>query len=243
MCLQMKGKNLLKRLENKQLREFKKPMKPYLLQTLKELALLGAIHNKIELSSHELAQKLETSQQTASRYLLELDTQEMITRELGVKKQLIQITSAGADALENEYMCYKQIFDLTNKVVFKGKLVSGMGEGKYYTEQKGYANQFEKQLGFIAYPGTFNVEIEYIERNKIRLLRNYGGIEIHEFQAENRTFGSVICFKSTINGKEGAIVLPKRGHYATVLECISPYNLRETLRAHDGDIIEVVAYL
>jgi riboflavin kinase, archaea type len=218
-------------------------MKPYLLQTLKELALLGAIRNKIELSSHELAKQLETSQQTASRYLLELDTQQMITRELGVKKQLIQITSNGTDLLENEYLSYKQIFDLSSKVVFKGKLISGMGEGKYYTRQKEYADQFEKQLGFVAYPGTFNVEIEYIERNKIRLLRSYGGIEIDEFQAENRTFGSVICFKATINGKEGAIVLPKRSHYATILECISPYNLRETLGLHDGDTVEVVAYL
>jgi riboflavin kinase len=218
-------------------------MKPYLLQTLKELALLGAIRNKIELSSHELAKQLETSQQTASRYLLELDTQQMITRELGVKKQLIQITSIGADLLENEYLSYKQIFDLSSKVVFKGKLISGMGEGKYYTRQKGYADQFEKQLGFVAYPGTFNVEIEYIERNKLRLLRNCGGILINEFQAENRTFGSVVCFKATINGYEGAIVLPKRSHYAIVLECISPYFLREKLKLHDGDEVEVVVYL
>ena len=218
-------------------------MKPYLLQTLKELALLGAIRNKIELSSHELAKQLETSQQTASRYLLELDTKQMITRELGVKKQLIQITSTGADLLENEYLSYKQIFDLSTKVVFKGKLISGMGEGKYYTRQKGYADQFEKQLGFVAYPGTFNVEIEYIERNKLRLLRNCGGILINEFQAENRTFGSVVCFKATINGYEGAIVLPKRSHYAIVLECISPYFLREKLKLHDGDEVEVVVYL
>ncbi len=237
MYLRMKGKNLLKRLD------IKAPLKPYLLQTLKELALLGAVQNKIELSSHELGLQLQTSQQTASRYLLELDTQEMITRELGIKKQLIQITSRGSDALESEYLSYKQIFDLTNKVVFKGKLISGMGEGRYYTEQKGYADQFEKKLGFVVYPGTFNVEIKFIERNKIRLLRNYGGIEIDEFPAENRTFGSVVCFKATINGKKGAIVLPKRSHYATVLECISPYNLRETLRLHDGDTVEVVAYL
>ena len=72
-------------------------MKPYLLQTLKELALLGAIRNKIELSSQELAERLQTSQQTASRYLLELDKEQLITRELGVKKQLIQITAAGSD--------------------------------------------------------------------------------------------------------------------------------------------------
>jgi riboflavin kinase len=218
-------------------------MKPYLLHTLKELALLGAIQNKIELSSQELARKLETSQQTASRYLLELDTQHMITRELGVKKQLIQVTTLGADLLENEYLSYEQIFDLSKKIVFKGKLVSGMSEGKYYTGQKGYADQFEKQLGFVAYPGTFNIEIEYIERNKLRLLRNFSGILINEFQAENRTFGSVVCFKATINGYKGAIVLPKRSHYASVLECISPNHLREKLGLHDGDEVEVVIYL
>ena len=239
----MKGKNLLKQSENKQRGERTHPLKPYLMQTLKELALLGAVHNKIELSSHELAEQLRTSQQTASRYLLELDTQEMITRELGVKKQLIQITGRGAEALETEYLAYKQIFDLTSKVVFRGKIVSGMGEGKYYTGQKGYAHQFEKRLGFVAYPGTLNVEIEYIERNKIRLLRGYGGIEIDEFQAEDRTFGGVICFKATINSRKGAIVLPKRSHYATVLEIISPDNLRETLGVHDGDVVEVVVYL
>ena len=67
-------------------------MKPYLLQTLKELALLGAIKNKIEISSLELGKQIESSQQTASRYLLELDKKGMITRELGIKKQIIQIT-------------------------------------------------------------------------------------------------------------------------------------------------------
>ncbi len=218
-------------------------MKPYLLQTLKELALLGAIRNKIELSSQELAQQLQTSQQTASRYLLELDTQQMITRELGIKKQLIQITSAGAEALEQEYTQYKQVFDLATKVVFKGKLISGIGEGTYYTEQSGYAEQFKKKLEFAPYPGTLNVEIEYIERNKLRLLRNCGGIIIDEFRTENRTFGSVICFKATVNGVEGAIVLPKRSHYATVIEFISPYYLREKLQLHDGDELEVVVYL
>ncbi len=239
----MKGKNLLKQSESNKAGSRKNPLKPYLMQTLKELALLGAIHNKIELSSHELAEQLHTSQQTASRYLLELDTREIITRELGVKKQLIQITCNGAEMLEAEYLTYKQIFDLTNKVVFRGKLVSGMGEGKYYTGHKGYADQFEKKLGFVAYPGTLNVEIEYIERNKIRLLRSYGGIEIDEFQTENRTFGGVVCFKATMNGRKGAIVLPKRSHYSTVLECISPDNLRETLRLHDGDAVEVIVHL
>jgi len=218
-------------------------MKPYLLQTLKELALLGAIRNRIEISSHELAKQLEISQQTASRYLLDLDNVQMVTRELGIKKQLIQITSLGTEILKEERSQYNQIFDLSNKVVFKGKVVSGMGEGKYYTEQRGYVDQFKNKLGFVPYPGTLNVEIEYVERNKLRLLKNYGGIVIDEFKTKNRTFGSVLCLNATINNCKGAIVLPKRSHYSNILEFISPHYLREKLHLKDGGEVKMIIYL
>jgi riboflavin kinase len=218
-------------------------MKPYLLQTLKELALLGGIHNRIEISSQELADRLAASQQTASRYLLELDTFQMITRELGIKKQLIQITEQGKTILEEEFSQYKQIFDLSKKVVFKGKIVSGMGEGKYYTEQRGYVNQFQKKLGFVPYPGTLNVEIEYIERNKLRLLRQCGGMLIEGFTTKNRTFGSVYCLNAAINGVQSVIVLPKRSHYSNILEFISPKFLRNKLTVNDGDFVDVEIFL
>jgi len=218
-------------------------MKPYLLQTMKELALLGAIRNKIEISSHELAKQLDTSQQTASRYLQELDNSGFITRELGIKKQIIQITNIGADTLQEEFLQYQQIFELTNKIYFKGKVVSGMGEGRYYTEQDGYINQFKEKLGFIPYPGTLNVEIEYVERNKLRLLKNYHALSIDEFQNENRTFGSVRCFKANVNESDGAIVLPLRSHYSNILEFISPHYLREKLNLKDGDEVKIVIYL
>ncbi|MFW6121037.1 MAG: DUF120 domain-containing protein [Petrotogales bacterium] len=218
-------------------------MKPYLLQTLKELALLGAIRNRIEISSYELAKQLETSQQTASRYLLELDNLQMVTRELGIKKQLIQITSLGTEVLKEEYSQYEQIFDLSNKVIFKGEIVSGMGEGEYYTGQRGYVDQFKEELGFVPYPGTLNVKIEYVERNKLRLLKNYGGIIIKEFKTKNRTFGSVLCFNAKIDSCKGAIVLPKRSHYSNILEFISPHYLRDKLHLKDGDEVEIIIYL
>jgi riboflavin kinase len=217
-------------------------MKPYLLQTIKELALLGAMRNKVEISSQELAELLSTSQQTASRYLLELESIQMISRELGIKKQLIQITPLGTDILEKEFSMYKQIFDLSKKVMFKGTIVSGMGEGKYYTEQKGYIDQFKKKLGFNPYPGTLNVEIQFIERNKLRLLRTYNGTAIDAFQTKNRTFGRVTCFPAEINSIKGAIVLPKRSHYSHILEFISPVNLRSELHLHDGDEVEIFIY-
>ena len=217
-------------------------MKPYLLQTLKELALLGSIKNKIEISSQELARRLDTSQQTASRYLLELDKKGAITRELGIKKQLIQITSNGTEALQKEHSQYQQIFELTDRIHFKGKVISGLGEGRYYTEQSGYAKQFEQKLGFKPYPGTLNVEIEHIEKNKLRLLKNYDAMIVDGFENNNRTFGGVRCFRAKINGISGAIVLPLRSHYSSILEFISEHFLREKLGIEDDDEVKIVIY-
>ena len=218
-------------------------MKSYLLQTIKELALLGATRNRIEISSLELAKQLETSQQTASRYLLELDKRGMITRELGIKKQLIQITNIGSEILQEEYLQYQQIFELTNKIRFIGRVVSGMGEGRYYTEQTGYVDQFKEKLGFVPFPGTLNVEIKHIEKNKLRLLKNYSGIQIDEFETRSRTFGGARCFRAAINNTDGAIVLPLRSHYSNVLEFISSHFLRERLNLKDGDKLDIVIYL
>lgn len=218
-------------------------MKPYLLQTLKELAKLGAVKNRIEISSLELANQLDNSQQTASRYLLDLDKKGLIIRELGIKKQLIQITSAGTEFLEEEYLEYQQIFELTEKLFFKGKVVSGLGEGRYYTEQKGYVDQFKEKIGFVPYPGTLNVEIKYVERNKLRFLRNHNAITIDEFRTKDRTFGSVGCFRAEINGIDGAIVLPLRSHYSNILEFISSCYLRAKLDLKDGDDVKIVIYL
>ena len=190
-----------------------------------------------------MQKKLETSQQTASRYLLELDKKGFITRELGIKKQIIEITNLGEEFLKEEYIDYQRIFELSDKIFFKGKIVSGIGEGRYYTEQNGYVEQFKEKLGFIPYPGTLNVEIEYIEKNKLRLLKNHNAITIQEFKTKNRSFGGVSCFKAEINGAAGAIVLPLRSHYSNILEFISPDFLRQKLNLKDEDIVEIVIFL
>jgi len=217
-------------------------MKAYLLQTLKELALLGATKNKIEISSQELAKLLESSQQTASRYLLELDKSTMISREFGIKKQLIQITDNGNNALQKEFFDYQQIFELTDRIQFIGKVISGLGEGRYYTEQEGYIKQFKEKLGFCPYPGTLNVEIEFIEKNKLRLLKNHTGIIIDEFKTKDRSFGGVKCFNAKINQTNGAIVLPIRSHYSNILEFISKDFLRKKLNINDGDEVKIIIY-
>lgn len=218
-------------------------IKPYFIQVLKELALIGGLENFIEISSLELSSRLQTSQQTASRYLVDLDAAGLITRQLGVRKQLIQLTEKGRDTLKVEYSQFQQIFEMMQKIPFKGRVVSGLGEGKYYTAQPGYVQQFEEKLGFRPYPGTLNVEIEYLERNKLRILRHVGGIKIKAYQTRNRTFGEVMCFLAELMGVKAAIVLPLRSHYSTIIEFISPFYLRERLNLSDGDSVESVVFL
>jgi riboflavin kinase, archaea type len=218
-------------------------LKYYLLQTLKELALLGAVRNKVEISSEELASQLDTSQQTASRYLLELDKKDLILREMGVKKQRIMINDAGSEILEDEFNQYRRIFELEEKLFFKGELVSGLGEGSYYTTQENYIEQFKSRLGFKPYPGTFNLKIKNVERNKLRLLKKFEGIQIESFKTDNRTFGSVNCFKASVGDVKGALVLPVRGHYSNILEFISPVYLRDRLGVVDGDLVEAEVFV
>jgi len=218
-------------------------MKAYLIQMLKEIALLGALRDKIEISSIELANQIDTSQQTASRYLLELDKKGMITRELGIKKQLIQITDLGKTTLQEEHLQYQQIFELTNRIYISGKVVSGIGEGSYYTEQINYIKQFQEKLNFKPFPGTLNIEIKHIEKNKIRLVKKYNAILINEFKNNNRTFGGVKCFHAKIENIKGAIVLPIRSHYSNILEFISPYFLRKKLKLKDGDFVKIIIFL
>jgi riboflavin kinase len=215
-------------------------MKPYLLQMLKELALLGAIENRIEVSSMQLAEKIETSQQTASRYLLELDKEGYIKREMGIKKQLIQITEKGSKSLNEEFLFYKHIFSLPRYIHFDGKIVSGMKEGTYYTSQEGYKVQFKDKLGFIPYPGTLNIEIDLVEKNKLRFLRQEIGIEIEAFETKNRSFGGVKCFPACINKQNAVLIFPLRGHYSNILEFIAPFFLRDRLALQDGDKVDII---
>ncbi|MEF8848606.1 MAG: DUF120 domain-containing protein [Candidatus Thermoplasmatota archaeon] len=217
-------------------------MKPYLIRTLKELALLGAIRDTIEISSLELSSVISSSQQTASRYLMQLDDEGMIVRDRGIKKQLIRITEKGSKYLNEEYLDYKKIFELSEKLSFVGEIVSGYGEGRYYTEQEGYLKQFRKKIGFTPHPGTLNIKIKNVEKNKLRLLKNYEGITIDSFKNDERTFGSVRCFKAEINGAKGAVVLPSRSHYSDILEFISSFCLRKTLDLKDGDRVQVIIY-
>lgn len=219
------------------------------MEALKQLALLGALEDHVELASAEFATLLDLSQQTASRRLIELTDAGLVHREMGIRKQRIRITDDGRAVLQAEHLLYQRLFESRDRIVLSGSVKTGLGEGRYYLSRPGYKTQFQKALGWEPYPGTLNLELSGAEANKLRFLRRNPVFTIEAFQAEGRTFGGVTCHPAKVarpSGKgdlECAAILPHRSHYTTTLELIAPARLRDAIPCEDGDRLEVTVDL
>ncbi len=219
-------------------------LKIEMLQVLKALALMNATKKVLKISSKDLADKIGQSVQTAARKLKELEDDGLIERIITKDGQFVVITDKGKEVLYKEYLDYKKIFEDIDRILIRGKVFSGLGEGRYYVSLEGYLKQFEKLLGFKPYPGTLNVKIPREQMFFRSKLDEEEGIIIKGFKTKERTFGDVKAFRCRVNGVEGAIVLPQRTHYPKdVLEVIAPVKLREVLNLEDGDWVEVEVML
>lgn len=206
---------------------------------LRKIALLGGIDDYIAVSSRELGDTLEMSQQSASKRILELLDEKLIIRDLGARRQRIKLTPRGVEELKKEYNEYRRIFELTDHITIHGKVTEGMGEGGYYICQPGYMDQFEKKLGFRPFEGTLNITVDKDDIGKLDVIRSTSGQTIDGFISEGRSFGNVIAYKAKIRNIDCAIVVPERSHYADVIEIICHYHLRRTLSIGNGDRVDV----
>jgi riboflavin kinase len=144
-------------------------------------------------------------------------------------------------------------------MLFKGKIVTGMGEGAYYMSLEGYKKQFQNKLGYEPFPGTLNVKIEdknYLNSRKD--LINYPSIFIDGFKNSDRTFGWVRCYPATISQETKlcrdmtqsqttdissdvhVLLLERTHHNNNLIEVIGPLNLKESSNLKNGDTIVVM---
>ena len=213
--------------------------------SLRKLALLGAIEQPIKLSSGHFAETIKSSIQTAARRLQELEREGFVHRKIIADGQWIILTKKGIEQLKRECYEYQKIFfSIPNiEVEIAGRLITGLGEGKYYTTLEGYRKQFEAKLGFTPFPGTLNLNLESQSIATRKKLDGRKGVEIEGFESEKRTFGGAKCFPCKIlcdsaEGIKSAVIIPDRTHYPEdVLEIISPVYLRCELKLEDGDEI------
>jgi len=206
---------------------------------LRKIALLGGIEDYVVLSSRELGDALEMSQQSASKRILELLDEKLIIRDLGARKQRIKLTQKGIEELKQEYGEYRRIFEISDQITLHGAIADGMGEGRYYVCQMGYMAQFEEKLGFRPYEGTLNVVVDREDVSKLDIIRSAPGEAITGFTQDGRSFGGAIAHKSKIRNIECAIIIPERSHYDNVIEIVCQYHLRRTLSIGNGDRLEI----
>jgi riboflavin kinase len=215
------------------------------LQCLKEIALMGGCTAQVWASSQTIGSALKISPQTASRRLISLESQGLITRSIRPDGQYISITKEGEGALRQEYADYCRIFGRNGgHYVIEGTLITGLGEGRYYVSLPGYRTQFIEKLGFEPYPGTLNLRLAPPGIQVRKKLDSLEWITIEGFTADERTFGGARCLPCTIQSVQCAIVVPGRSHYPEdVIEIIAPVNLRNALGLDDRDtvIVEVSA--
>jgi riboflavin kinase, archaea type len=214
------------------------------LFTLLKLAEMGAHRRTAKISTDYLAEKLGTSQQTASRYLIELERKGWIKRNITHDGCLIRIDTSGTAELQKLYSTLKFLMEAAYppSVTLEGTVFTGLGEGAYYITKEHYKKQFVEKLGFEPYPGTLNLKLTCDYDIKARSeLEAYPAVEVEGFKNEDRTFGIVKCYPVMIGNKvKGALITALRTHYdVSVLEIIAPVCLRKQLNLKDGNKVKV----
>lgn len=212
--------------------------------TLLKLAEMGAHRRTARISTEYLATKLDISQQTASRYLIELEGNGWIERTITPEGCLVKITGTGMKQLNKLYSTLRILIEAAYppSITLEGTVFTGFGEGAYYISKEAYRKQFIERLGFDPYPGTLNLKLTTDYDVKARSeLEAYPGVEIEGFKDEDRTFGSVKCYPVIIQSEvKGALILALRSHYdASVLEIIAPVPLRRHLKLKEGQKVKV----
>lgn len=221
----------------------KDPKIKYIL-ILSQLLLYGARNNFVEITTTELAKKINRSQQLASKELLDLELIGLIERNKNSKKFSIRVTEKGFQEVYDLYLFLKSTIETFKKTLdFEGEIISGMGEGSYYMSLPGYKQRFKEKLGYEPYPGTLNIKLNsklYVDRKKEIL--KFPSILINGFSDKTRTYGWVKCYPAMLNESEdinGTILILERTHYDdTIIEVIAPFSIKDKFNLDNGDLIK-----
>ncbi|MDG5758885.1 CTP-dependent riboflavin kinase [Natronococcus sp. A-GB1] len=216
------------------------------LAVLKLLALEGGLEGDVKISCSRLAERLEASNQTASRRLQRLESSDLLERDTVSDGQWVAVTDAGERALHAEYEDYRRIFESDLEVELEGTVTSGMGEGRHYISLSGYKRQFADRLGYEPFPGTLNVDLREDSVRRRSAMASLEPVPIDGWEDEDRTYGPAVCHPATVETTDGGcyeeahIIAPERTHHdEDQLEVIAPEKLRETLELEDGDRVTV----
>ena len=119
----------------------------------------------------------------------------------------------------------------------RGRLATGTGQGKHFTQLDWARHQFRDKLGIDPFPGTVNLIVDDSESVEVwDRLKDSPGVRIdnpndgpHDCDAR--------CYSVVIDGRiDAAIVLPEVPDYSPVrIEVIAAVGVRHVLEIEDGD--------
>ena len=211
--------------------------------TLTELLSKGARYNFVQLTSSSLGKSVQKSQQTASKYLMELENGGFIKRFMKGRKVFVKITNKGyAELVKLHSLLGSSLGAFPSSIELKGEIISGMGEGAYYMSLKGYTKQFKSKIGYVPFPGTLNVKLyqkEYFE--SIQQIDDLDGQKINSFSDGKRTYGWVKCFTAKLNRTINCqLIRLERTHYDnSIIELISKNSICNTANLKLGSKVSI----
>ena len=125
--------------------------------------------------------------------------------------------------------------------LLRGRLASGIGQGRVFTRLDWARRQFVDKLGIDPYPGTFNVVIDDPDAVALWVrLKRRPGVAIENPGAGPHDCDGR-CYPVRIAGRiEGAIVLPDVPDYPPAqVEVIAAVGVRDALALEDGDSVSL----
>jgi len=132
---------------------------------------------------------------------------------------------------------------LPKDLIIAGKVVSGAGEGAYFTRINWVQEQCAERLGFKPFPGTLNLEISRQYLPIIESLNREEGIELI---SPDPKFCNAKAFAVSLGEIRGALIMPDekvRIHAKNIIEIIAPFKIKASLNVSDGDFISVAIKL
>ncbi len=195
----------------------------------------GAHTGPVTISTREMGEALSMSQQNASRLLIILENEGKIKRE----KNTVLLTPQGINELKELAQAIEHCLS-GSTLRLTGKIIDGLGEGKYYVALEGFKSQFNEKLGFDPFLGTLNVRLDAPSIDMRKRLAASTSIVIDGWKEKNRTFGAVFAYPCTVDSVRGAVIIPERTHHGMdILEIIAPVSLRKKLGKKEGDAVRI----
>ncbi|PWB84898.1 DUF120 domain-containing protein [Methanobrevibacter thaueri] len=119
----------------------------------------------------------------------------------------------------------------------EGEVTTGLGKAAFFLSQEFYTREFEKNLGFVPFPGTLNIVVSDDHLDEINKIKD----ACENLIKPDEGFGAVKYIEAILNEEvEGAIVFPaKTTHEENYLEFIAENRLRDELNLEDGDVVSL----